>query len=200
MNENKFFNVLKTHFVDTTAGYFVTNPIFALFENYVYGFSDKASLYARIAAGMLAYLGVGSLMTRGRDLSRHLFKIKDISSEKIQFLHDTVYSIIFTGVVSPFVYIVSGANDKEILKGTLTATGLSLINGYIVGYAVDLFRDLFDIHNSKRIPIYINNLSSKSKKSLAVILVVGSIAVNGTIYKLTPEKSNNVTIENIVNN
>ena len=201
MKLRDLYNIGKTHVVDSTAALASTNPVFAVFENVVWGMSDQVSLNARLFAAGITYAGLGSLVSRGRDLSRKLFKIKDTTSEKIQTFHDAVYLMGFNVVIAPIMYTTAGANTQETIEGTLTAMGLSIINGPLIGYSIDLARDLTGIKRSERIPKQIRDFSSKSKKGLAALLTAGSIAFNGAIYKLTPdqqETSQNSNIEAIV--
>lgn len=203
MNLRKLYGIGKTHIIDSTAALAATNPVFAFFENVVWGMSDEVSLNARLFATTITYAGLGSLFSRGRDLSRKLLKIKDTASEKIQWLHDTLYLMGVCTVISPIMYAVAGANLQEILEGTITSIGLSTINGYILGYSIDTIRDLTGIKKSERIPRYISDLPSKVKKSLAVFLIAGLVTLNGAIYKITPNLEKEVyqkdSIERIIN-
>ena len=185
----KLYSIGKTHLVDTTAVLASTNPIFALFENVFLGMSDDVSLNARLFASGISYLGMGSAISRGRDLSRKLFKIKDTTSEKIQTIHDAGCLMAFNAGVAPIMYTAAGATPQETLYGTLTAMGLSTVIGPVIGYSIDLGRDLTGIKESKRIPKNISNLSSKVKKGLAVFLTAGLIGLNGLVYKMTPDQT-----------
>lgn len=195
----KIYEFGKTHIVDSTGLLAVTNPIFATFENVFLGMSDEVSLNARLFATGITYAGMGSLFSRGRDLSRKLFNVKDTSKEGIQFVHDTGYAVALNAIVSPIMYATAGADSDEILKGTITAMAMSPLIGYVSGYAIDCFRDLTGIEKSERIPKKITNLTSKKKKGLAGLLVAGLVAANYGIYEATPDKqlsSNEGIIEN----
>lgn len=205
MKLKQIYEVGKTHLVDTTAMLASTNPVFAFFENVALGMSDKVSLNARLAAATLAYGGLAVTVTRGRDLSQRLFKITDQTSEKIQYIHDTGFLIALNAIIAPGMYAIAGAEGNQILKGTGVAMGLSLVNGYIIGYAVDTARDLLGIKKSTRIPERIRKLSSKAKKGLAIASLAGLVGLNALIYELTPDKKlsepqvQETTIEQIVN-
>ena len=193
----KIYEIGKTHIVDSTAALVSTNPIFAVFENAVWGMSDQVSLKARLFATGITYAGVGSLLSRGRDFSRKVFKIKDTTTEKIQTFHDAAYLIGFNAILAPIMYSTAGANTQEIIEGTLTAMALSIINGPLIGYAIDAGRDLTGIKKSERMPKLVSNFSSRHKKNLALILIAGLIALNGTIYKITPDKQEDPQKSNI---
>ena len=184
----KLYEFGKNHIIDTTAILTVTNPLYAAFENILVGMPDDVALKARGLASLTAYLGMGSLLSKGRDFSRKKFKINDTTPEKIQLLHDTVYMMAMNVAIAPVMYTLSGASPKQTLFGTLSAMGLSLVSGGIMGYGIDLFRDLTGIKKSERIPRSISNLKSKAKKGLVGLLVGASIGACGLVYHLTPDK------------
>jgi hypothetical protein len=206
MDLKRLYNIGKTHVVDTTAMLASTNPIFAFFENVALGMSDEVSTKARLAAATLAYTGLATAVTRGRDLSQKLFKITPESSERKQYVHDTGFLIVLNAIIAPVMYKVAGAEGSEILKGTGAAMGLSFVNGYIIGYAIDAFRDLTGIKKSSRIPKKIQNLSSRAKLGLAGLSLAALVGINAGVYELTPDKveetknDRGYSIENVIEN
>ncbi len=195
---NKIINNLKNHLVDSTAMLAESTPVFAAFETGIAGMSDEVSINARLFATGTTYLGIGYAYAKGRDLSRELFKIKETTKEKIQSLHDAVYSGAFNLFFAPIMYSVSGARDiKEIAIGTAGGIALGLVNGAPMGYAVDLFRDLTGLKDCER-PSYPNSLkkqNSKTKKSLAVLFTAGAIALTAGIYALTSDKQDKQNVQ-----
>jgi len=182
---------LKQHFVDTTGLLTESNPVFTAFEVGVAGMSDEVSIRARVVASGLAFLGLGSLYGKGRDMSRGLFHITDQTSEKAQSLHDALYSSLFSMCIAPPIYLASGSRDlKEIVVGTLCGAGFSAINGMPQGFAVDVYRDLVGIKSCERriYPEYLRNQSQKAKRTLAIGLAVASIGLMGLIYNATPDQ------------
>lgn len=85
MKLSKLYEMGKYHLVDTTAACAATNPIFSAFETEVSGMSDETSIKARlIITGASYFLLMGSALSRGRDLYRKVFKVKDNISERAQ--------------------------------------------------------------------------------------------------------------------
>ena len=106
-------------------------------------------------------------------------------------------------IIAPLTYQLSGADSKQTIIGTLLAYSLAPIIGYVIGGSYDIGRDLTGLEESKRLPEKIRNLSPKSKKSIAIALLAGLVALNCAIYKITPDKQQvnqkeTVSIETIV--
>lgn len=188
---------LKYHLVDTTAIIAESTPVYALFEkcNPFTPLSDDMSLNTRLLAAGLAFLGLSSLYSQGRDLSKRTFKITDQTKEKIQGIHDVVYNTAFTLAIAPPMYAVSQILAKEdldisqIAVGTGIAMGVGLVNGWPMGYAVDILRDFVGLKSCERnsYPSVIRKRSSKIKKLIATGLVAATIGTTGLIYALTPD-------------
>lgn len=141
----------KRHFVDTTALLTESHPVFALIETGVAGMAVATSMNAKLIATAISYLGLGSIYTRGRKLSRNLFKINDETKEKIHQFHDMMYATVFNLAVIPPLYYASGARGwREILIGTGTAAIWSALNGGLLGASVDVFQDLASIKTCER--------------------------------------------------
>jgi len=181
------------HFIDTTALLAESTPVYAAFETKLAGMSDEISINARLfAAGLSYFAGMGWAFARGRDLSRKLFKIKDETNEGLQYSHDTGYCAAFNLVLAPPIYYASGSRDlTEIAIGTGAAMVFSLVNGWPLGYSVDLFRDLTGLNECNRpsYPDIIKRQTPRIKKTLAGLLVIGAIALTAGIYALTPDQS-----------
>lgn len=180
----------KFHFVDGTALLLATNPIYSAFETTVAGMSDDVSIRARLIVTGITYLGMGSLFSRGRDLSRRLFKISDETRERIQVLHDIGYAAVLNAVMAPPIYLTSGANGKEALVGGAIATVFGATMGPWMGYSIDVARDLTGLGNCERnlYPDLVRRQRPGVKKGLATILAAGSLAINAGIYALTPDE------------
>ncbi len=187
-------NNSKLYFADSTALLAESTPILAAFETGLAGMSDEISMNARLLGAGLTYFGLGYSYTKGRDLSKKLFKIKDATKEKMQILHDSLYTGAFSLGVSPLIYLASGARDfKEIAIGTASAVALGLVNGAPVAYSVDLFRDLTGLKNCERpsYPNLLKNLKSKTKKGLAALVLAGSLGLTAGVYSLTSNEETN---------
>jgi len=190
----KLKDKLKYHLVDSTSILVESTPIFAAYEILLVGMSDDISLNARIIAGGLSYMGMGTALAKGRDLWRKKFGINDETREKIQTVHDTLYLGAFNLFAGPLLYFASGSRD---LKEIAAATGLAILiggaNGAPVGYAIDIGRDLTGLRNCERpsYPESLKRMSSKTKMGLAALLTAGTIALTAGIYAATPEQQEN---------
>ncbi len=179
---------LEYHVVDSTAMLLSTNPLFAVSENIVSEMNDPVAIKARAFASLSVYLGTGSLISGGRDLTRKLFRVTDESSEKKQIWCDIGYNMAFNAVFGPIMYTLSGAELPSIIKGTVMAMAMAPAVGPLLGYSVDLARDLTGLKKSERIPKAIKNLSKLGKISLAVGSSATLIGLNGLVYVLSPDK------------
>ncbi len=179
----------KLHLVDSTSMVAIGTPISAAMEVGIAGMSDDVSFNARLIAAGLAYGGMGSLFSRGRDLWRKGFGVTNQTKEKIQGMHDIAYFTSVNLAFSPLFYYASGSRDlKEITYGTLAAVALNISLGWPAGFTIDTMRALAGIKESERLPTKVKNLNSKTKKSLVALAIVGSLAITGGIYGLTKDE------------
>ncbi len=168
----------KQHIVDSTAILVIGTPISAGFETGLAGMSDDVSLNARFIATGLTFGGMGSIISKGRDIWRKGFNVNDETKEIIQQTYDAAYLTTINSILGPIFYYVSGSRDwEEITIGTGAAALLSLTMGGPAGYTIDAVRDLTGIKSSKRIPESISNLGSRSKKSLVALAIAGSLGI-----------------------
>ncbi len=209
MNFRKVREGLKYHLVDTTALLTASNPIYSGTETLITRMSDGISINARLIASGIAYLGVGFVFARGRDLSKKLFKINDRTKELVQYSHDIAFTATMNLVFAPLIYLASGETDiKKITIGTGAVMAFSAITGGPMGYAVDVFRDLTGLKKCERksYPSLIKKQRSSVKKGLAALLVGTSIATMAGIYALTPNRNETpnyeqpIAIEQIIEN
>lgn len=185
-------NKLKYHLVDSTSLLAESTPFFVAYEKGLARMPDSISINARlVAAGLTYFGGMGYAFAKGRDLYRKTLKIIDETKEKVQTLHDSLYTGLFNSVFAPIIYFISGSRDtKEIVIGTGCAIGLGLVNGALIGYAIDVGRDLIGLKKCERktYPNFIKKQPSKIKKVIATGLVAGSLAITSGIYSLIPDK------------
>lgn len=180
--------ILKYHVVDSTSGVVSTTPIFAGLETIVLGMSNEVSINARLLATGLSYIGFGSLIAKGRDIYRKRLNINDKTKERTQQIHDSLYGGLLNLLTTPLFYYASGArNLKEIIGGTLMGIGFGLAAGGLIGYIIDMGRDLTGIKESARVSEYIRNKNPRFKLSLAAAITAASIALTGAIYKLNSD-------------
>ncbi|MEK6862399.1 MAG: hypothetical protein AABY07_10645 [Nanoarchaeota archaeon] len=187
MSTKKLYEIVKRHVVDSTAVVIATNPIWALAETTFLEFPDELSIKTRLLSSAFTYLGAGSILSFGRDISQRLFKIHEEARRKNYVVHDSLYLAAITGLTSPINYLAAGADIKETIYGSVASAVLALFSGGIWGYATDVFRDLTGIKKCKRLPENIRNLPKKKKLGLAGLIIASSIAVNAEIYDMTPE-------------
>ena len=185
----KIVNYLKNHVIDSTAVVIESTPIFSAFEVGMAGMSDDVSINARLIGAAITYGGICSVLTKGRDAWRKLFKVSDTTKERIQMFHDTAYLAAFNLVAAPTIYYASGSRAlKEIAIGTACSIAFGSINGTPLGYAIDTFRDLTGIKECERssYPKLLKRQDTRTKKSLAALLTAGTIVLTAGIYSLTP--------------
>lgn len=181
---SKIKNLLKEHFVDSTAvnGFFM--PVGTALENLVVGMTDEISLKSRLYSAAITYGGLGSL-TRLMKLSRKKFGAVKGGAK---FAHDAVFVSALTLGIRPFVYLAAGETDwKKIALGTLLTGGFALATGGPLGYYIDAFRDLTGLEEFERVPELIRYQSPSTKKTLAAVLTVASIATMLGIYSISPK-------------
>ncbi len=186
----------KDHLVTSTALVVESTPIFAAFEVGLAGMPDDVSWNARLFSAGLTYLGgAGYFFSKGRDLSKKLFNIGEASGEKLHSLNDAFYNGFANLAISPLIYLASGSRDlNEIALGTAAAVGFGLVNGAPACYSIDLFKDLTELKDCERqsYPSILKKQNSKIKKSLAALLVAGTMALTAGIYALNHDKENNL--------
>ena len=178
---------IKKHLVDCAALVTIGNPTYTLVEKMILHMPHTISQNARLFGIGVTFLGIGSLSTMLRDYSRDHFNISQHSPEHHIGLHDTLYGMAFSAVISAGVYYASGAHSlEEVATGALVAAGISAGTSWIGNYLVDSFRDFTDIEPSPRLPEKVRSLSSRTKKSLGALLIAGSLASLPFIYHYTP--------------
>lgn len=172
------------YLVENTAIALEITPFFAAYETFVVGMSTEVSLHARVIGAGALYAGLGTVFNKGRDLSQKYFKI----SERHPFsqpLHDIGYNAVFSGIVSPGFYIASGETDiDKIILGTVGGAALGMANGAIVGYVLDIFKDVTGVKPCKRpsYPESIRGASPLTKRACALGLLLGSAALTYEVY------------------
>jgi len=183
-----------------------STPLFAAFEIGIIGMSDEISMNARLIGVSLAYAGIGSAISKGRDLWRKSFNLTDKTNEKIQILHDTVYMAAFNLIAGPIIYYASGSRDlKEIAAGTALGIVIGSANGGPLGYAIDSFRDLIGTKKCERssYPNILKNQATKTKKWIAAGLIITSLSATAGIYQINndnePENINQIQTEAVIN-
>ncbi len=189
MSLESIANGTKQYLSDCTAVASIYTPAYALLEIGLAGMSHELSLDARLVGLSSIYLGLGSVISLGRDYSRKLFDITEDSSGKIRKIHDTVYLAGIALVSNPFFYLAVGARDlKEIVVGTVAGAFLSAAVGAPMGYAIDWFRDLLGIKKAQHMPSLMKRCSSRVKKTIAAGLVAASVGLTGLVYHVVPDK------------
>jgi len=178
----------KQHVIDTTAMLTESNPAYCFFEVGISGMSDEHSIKSRFIVAGMAYGGLGFAYARGRDLWKRVFKITDQTSEKKQFVHDSLYNGLFSATVSVPIYLLSGVRDpKELAIATGCSIAFGAVNGVPQGITTDIYRDLTGIEKCERkiYPEYVRRQSLRTKKALAVGLATASISVMALMYFVT---------------
>ncbi|MBS3169047.1 hypothetical protein J4210_01055 [Candidatus Woesearchaeota archaeon] len=185
----KIISGAKQYFSDSTAVSAATTPVYALLETGIARMPHDLSLDARLWAVGLGYCGLGALIGLGRDYSQRKFGITEQTREAIRRLHDTVYSGAIVLASNPFFYLALGCRDfKEIAVGSVVGAAVGAAIGTPLGYAFDWFRDLTGVEPSKRMPAWMKQASSRTKKALAVGLVAASVSLTALVYHFVPDQ------------
>ncbi len=194
---------LRDHLVNSTAIMTSVNPLYALLETKAFHMTDQVSINARYRATWLTYGGLGWILLEGRKLSRRFFDITEKTSEWIQLAHDGIYTFCISLPIGPPFYWWSGETDlRKIAVGTIASAGVGVLAGPVLGYGVDVYKDLVGLDECKRpsYPDVVKNLGSNTKRVIAAGLVAASIGLTAGVYSLTPDiEENNVQIENASN-
>ena len=182
---------LKRHFVDSVAMFSAANPIFTSIETLIAGMSDKVSLNSKLLAVGVTFAGVGWAIGKGRDVSRKLFHIDDSTKELYQAVHDSAFIAAANIPLSATLYVLSGETDiKKIAIGSGISSLAGIGIGPLLGYSIDIFRDLTGISecNRKLYPKALKNSGKSMKLVAASCLAAASIAAMAGIYHITPSK------------
>ncbi len=162
---------LKYRVVDPTGMLVESTPIFAAFENGIVGYTNAVSRNVRLFAAGAAYLGLGKLLTKGREYSRERFNITEDSLERVQHIHDALYTGVFNLLISPPMYTISQILEGQTIdfKKMKVATGLAIatgiLNGGPMGYVIDIFRDFTGVEENNRLPNSLGGLANTAKKA-----------------------------------
>ncbi len=184
MNVRKVLTGIKHYAVDTTGLLLASTPIYAAMEVFASGMSVATSLEARLKVAQLGYLGMGIAYAKGRDFSKKIFKIDAQAPKWKHIVHDSIYNVSFNIAFVTPIYLSSGANLEQTIKGVAGASALGLVSGPINGYSIDTFRDFAGTKKSTRLPQQIQNIGSKTKKVIAAGLIAATIATTAGVYKL----------------
>ncbi len=177
----------RQHVTDSAGLFAVCTPLGAFLENVLAGMSDETSFKSRVMVGGLYLGGLGGILGYFRDRSRQLLHITGGTREGYQQIHDMAYMAAATAVVNPLIYMGAGARDaKEVALATLLAVGTALAAGGIMGYSVDLFRDLTGYEPTNRIPKMIQERPSLMKKMMVAGILAASVGIAELIYAITP--------------
>lgn len=203
---------LKEHFIDCTAMITASQPFYVALEKIIGACNEdyiiplNKSLQARFWTAAVAYGGMAWVYSKGRKLSRKVFHITEKSKERIQGVHDGLYTMAFSGLTIGLVYLLSQETDTDKLALISGITAASAIpRGFVIGYFIDTFKDLFNFKKCERpsYPQRIRNLSPRAKKGVLAATIAASLTLIGGMYYLGERfETQNLeqTIQNDINN
>lgn len=181
----KLAEFAKCHLTDVIGGATIGSPLYAYLETQWGGMSYTYSGYSKISGLTTSLLGLGSVFSRGRDLSRKLFKIsneKGLAKSCVRFLHDGIYSTLFAYPSSMLNYTLSGTPSNEKDSSTFNNMIVASFAGAICSISIDIYRDLMGTEECHYIPRFIKNQNPKIKRSLATLLTACSAAGTVSFY------------------
>lgn len=180
---NSFVRGVLRHLLDSTAMNAVGTFIFGLFELFVLRMEPKVSLQARISIAIATYLGFGFFFAKGRDISLRIFKINlATSSPRVILLHDLLFLTAGNLIISPILYLSSGATFDTMLSATAMAIVLGFFVGPASGWGIDIFRELSGIQPFSRLPHVLRTLSPRLRPFLIIVLLVVEVAIFYVCY------------------
>ncbi len=192
MEISKLKDAAKAHLVDSTALLAASSPVFCAFETMIAKMSNDVSLHTRLYVMALTYAGLGYAIGKGRDMSRKIFNITQETRERFQQIHDSLYLSAINIPLSAGLYAASGETDiKKIAAGTISAVIFGALLGPLIGYSMDVYRDLTELSKCERraYPEIIRGLRPRLKKALAVSLTAASISSMALVYSFNPYES-----------
>ena len=185
----ELYTQAKYHIVDTTAGLLVSNPLFMATELSSAGMDDEVSIRSRAYITAAFYLGIGTVFSRGRDVSRKMFNINE-RGEAAKAMHDSIYSGVFSVPISFLLYDLAKEPDmSKIAIEAAIGVGISIGMGPISGYLIDIGRDLTGLEKStrKHYNELVGDLGSWAKKGIATAGVAASTISMFVGYAITDD-------------
>jgi hypothetical protein len=131
---------LKMHFLHSAAMAATSMPLSAIFELFVLRIAPLTAGKIRLYMLILIFLGLGSLIAMLRATSLRLTRRFHIGANGRITLHDFVFLLLVNAVLVPIIYLLSGANWRQILAATGLSVMISIFTGPLNGAAIDLFR------------------------------------------------------------
>ena len=84
------------------------------------------------------------------DLSRRVFGITGETIERTQIIHDMIYIFALNLVITPIIYLAVGNSLKQAATSTLFVALMGLCLGPLMGYSVDVARDMTGLRQCQR--------------------------------------------------
>ena len=188
-------NTLKNYIVDCLAIICETNVVFAFYEVFLNDLSVKTSLYFRFLGTLITISGVGYIFAKGRDKLKEVgkkffekyVKIKEKWKKFADVFYDIFYGALFNFTVTPLIFTLSYSIShkttpelSKIITFSLGATILTTVNNPMLGYTIDVFRDLANIKECER-SLY-KHIKPKRKTLALFLLIASSFASLTAIY------------------
>lgn len=152
-------------------------------------------LESRAKASILAIFGMGFAYAKGRDWYLKKVDVSTETSKKKKVFHESAYNVMFNAVVSPIIYLSSGATISQTVVGTLGTMVLGVFSGPINGFGVDVSRELFSMGKSKRLPYHIRNAKSSVRHAIATGGLLACIGLTAGVYASDTYLDKNVSID-----
>jgi hypothetical protein len=175
---------LPRHLVESSAAAMVFMPTYATLEHIFSNMSWGESFNARKLGILVTFAGLGKGIALGRNLYQRLAHV-DTNNNWAVKRHDRIYGVIFNTFVSPPYYLLVGIDDPaKIVAGTITTAIFGYFpQGEILGYALDVSRDITGIEESNRTPAFIKSMTSTQKAFVPIIAGAAAMAATELVWR-----------------
>lgn len=166
--------------------------------NAIIAMTDQASIQGKVGVAALTYAFAGPLYQICRGASERKLGITQKTWEPIQWIHDFIFTALYSSSVIlggyGYGYAVTGEFDTKSVGLALGISCISqIIRGPLIGYSVDTGLDMWEYKECvrKTYPSKIKNMSKRGKLTTYFTAVAASLALTAGIYGLTPSSWSN---------
>ena len=156
--------------------------------------TNESSINAKFGVALITYCGIGWGYRNLREVSKKLFGITEKTKEKVQWLHDWIYTTLYSSGVLAGGYIYSHEDNWwKIGTALAISAATQTIRGPMIGYSVDCYQDMLGFKECKRktYPKKVKNMSKKGKSIVAAGVLAASLGLMTAWYNIIPASWSN---------
>lgn len=181
----KIKTLICNHFTDVNAQNVVCLPVFSIMEVTKGHLTPTQSIDARGFSYVAGLAGIGSLYSRGNDLTRRLGTRIGFTSVKSEKIIDSIYGAAFFYMYSLALYTaISKMSIADAQPASISAGIIGMFIGAPIGYYTNLFRDAFNFENKDAKPTFLRGASLKKKIGAVVLSTSVALSLTGGAYIL----------------